>query len=95
MACPHNPEQYSHTSNNYRLGSAFDYLDPRPFATLVMMSSQPPKIWGCQLRITRSNRRSIDCPIQSRLQSVLGLGSSFFLRRTQFHALLIKEVATD
>ena len=34
------------TSNNQRLGSAFDDLDPRLFAKLVRMSSVAPKSTG-------------------------------------------------
>ena len=61
------------TNSNQRLGSAFDDLDPR----LVMTSSAPAKSAG--VPDTRPKIHSFihslnqRCPIQCRLQSVLGV----------------------
>ena len=64
------------TSNNQRLWSVyvFDDLDPR-LSPLCQVGDDvicPCNICGgCQIRLPRSIHSSIDCPIQSRLQSVL------------------------
>ena len=72
-------KQYIHlTSNNQKLGSAFNDLDPK----LVMMSFTPAKSAG-DARYTSQElfiHSLIDCPIQSRLQSVLGVRSLYVER---------------
>ena len=73
------------TSNNQRLGSAFDDLDPR-LSLLCQVGDviRPCKICGgCQIRVPRSFHSLIDCPIQSRLQSVLGV-LSFYVERNNY-----------
>ena len=65
---------YLKTSNYQRLGSAFDVTRLSLLTKLVMMSSAPAKCawdarYASQDPFIHGNQR---CPIQSRLQSVLG-----------------------
>ena len=77
------------TSNNQRLGSAFDDLDPR-LSLLCGGVICPCKIiyGGCQIRVPRSTIDSFNqrCPIQSRLQSVLEVRSSFAIKYSKMYS---------
>ena len=68
------------TSNNQRLGSAFNDLDPR-LSLLFQVGVdviRPCKICeGCQIHIPRSFDLFVDRPTQSRLQSVLVVRSYY------------------
>ena len=73
-----------YTSNNRGSGSALDYRDPR-LSLLCQVGDdviRPCKICGgCQIPVPRFiHLLPIDCPIQSRLQSVLGV-CSFHVER--------------
>ena len=70
-------------SNNQRLVSAFDHLDPRlslSFAKLVMMSPAPAKSVGD----ARYASQFVDCPMQSRLQTKLGVRSFYVKQKLIF-----------
>ena len=76
------------TSNNQRLGGVFHDLDPR-LSLLWQVGDDvihPSKICGgCQIRVPRSihslNQR---CPIQSQLQSVLGVHSYYVEHKNNY-----------
>ena len=68
------------TSNNQRLGSASDVTRLSLLCQVGDDVIRPCKICGgCQIRVPRSIR-SISCPMQPRVQSVLGV-RSFYVER--------------
>ena len=69
------------TSNNQRLGTVFNYPDPR--LSLICQVGDDvirrlQNLWGMpDVRFPRSIHWLINCPIQSRLQPVLGVHSFY------------------
>ena len=69
--------------NKQRLGSAFDDLDPRLFATLVMMLSTPAKSAGDASYASQDPFVDRSTVMSPTISTPICIRSTFFLRRTQ------------
>ena len=85
------------TSNNQRLGSMMDYLDHRFSLLCIVMAASAKHLRGMPdtgPKIHRFIHGNQCCTIQSRLQSVLRMRSSFVQRNEQRKACVLRR-STD